>query len=177
MFKNRKGRRDPVVGAGSAGGRGARCALQHLPLASASPGGCAEAAGERIRRRLGHEAAEPRSGLADCPRSGPWGMSPPARWPARAAPLCEGDDVTELCRALPPAPGSPPSAPAAEPSAGDRWGRPENRGGGTLASARTPHFGGVGWGCRLRRAPSPSGRSSGAVRQLPPARGELRGPP
>lgn len=100
------------------------------------------------------------------------------------APLSEGDDVTALCRALPPAPGSPPSAPAVQPSAETAGDARKTGGGDTLASARPPHLGGVGWGCRprlrgcpLRRAPSPSGRSSGTVRQLPPARGELRGPP
>ena len=36
LFKNRKGRREPVVGAGSSGDRGARCALQSLPAAPVS---------------------------------------------------------------------------------------------------------------------------------------------
>lgn len=185
LFKNRKGRRDPVVGAGSAGGRGARCALQHLPPPLRPPLGAA------LRPRKSGSAAGWGTRLQSRARDSPTapGQVPGGRCPPRGGrPACTPFRRRRRDRALQGStPGSRFPAERSRSSAfrRDRWGRPENRGGGdTLASARPPHLGGVGWGCRprlrgcpLRRAPSPSGRSSGAVRQLPPARGELRGPP
>ena len=150
------------------------CAPTSLPR-SGLLWGLRRGRGRGALRRAGADAAEPRSGRADCPRSGLWGKSPPARCrPAR--PRCTSCRKRRRDRALQ---GSFPFLPVpAERSRGSALlarppGKPRTTEGTGLASAVAPHF-----NCRaLGPLTAAEGRPI-AVRA--PARvsaRELRGPP
>lgn len=174
LFKNPKGRREPAAGAGSAGGRGARCALQPRSPDRASSGVCAEAAGRgRLPRGWGKRlqscardtaAALGRGSGESRPRLGP-------RPPARAAPLSENGDMTARGRVPTPPSRCPRSAPAGSAPRSGPPGKPREAEGRQPASAVAPHFVRVGLGPRTA-APGCGARS------CPPARlvRELRRP-
>lgn len=177
-----KGRREPAVGAGSAGGTGARCALQP-PSRSGLPRG--------PRRGRGAEGWSPGRGgrLRSCARTrrqpsvgsrgkvAP-GHCPPAR---RLFPRRRRD-----CALRGSCPGSP-SPPALGGSAlgAGHPGRPREAGGARLASAIPRTLMAWVWVRRLRlpaagcgaRSSPPAGvsrRAWGAVDQCPPAQGAIR---
>lgn len=117
------------------------CAPTSLPR-SGLLWGLRRGRGRGALRRAGADAAEPRSGRADCPRSGLWGKSPPARCrPAR--PRCTSCRKRRRDRALQ---GSFPFLPVpAERSRGSALlarppGKPRTTEGTGLASAVAPHF-------------------------------------
>lgn len=180
MFKNQKRRREPAVGAGGAERRGARCALQPLP-GSGLLWGLRRGRGRGALRRAGAEAAELRSGRADCQRSGLWGKSPPARGrPARppARPRCTSFRKRRRDRALQgsypflqvPAERSRGLALLARPR-----GKPWKAEGTRLGSTAAPHFNSRSLGPLTAAEGRPTAVRAPALQ--PESARELRGPP
>lgn len=123
---------------------------------------------------MAQEAAALSPGHADCPRSGPWGKSPPARCPpARAAPLPQSGDMTTLCRVLTPSPRSPRSAPGGSALHSRPPGKPQKTQETQLVSAIAPQFNSTGLGPltvapglrAVARAPAFKPESPGELRE------------